>query len=60
MRIGFIGLGMMGSHMVANLQKAGHDLAVHDVRREAGEPALKRGARWAETPARALPVSGRG
>ena len=51
MRIGFIGLGMMGSHMVANLQKAGHDLVVHDVRREAGEPALKRGARWAETPA---------
>src|ERR1700736_1135046 len=51
MRIGFIGLGMMGSHMVANLQKAGHDLAVYDVRREAGEPALKRGARWAETPA---------
>jgi 3-hydroxyisobutyrate dehydrogenase len=50
-RIGFIGLGMMGSHMVANLQKAGHDLVVHDVRREAGEPALKRGARWAETPA---------
>ncbi len=51
MRIGFIGLGMMGSHMVANLQKAGHDLVVHDVRREAGEPALRRGARWAETPA---------
>jgi 3-hydroxyisobutyrate dehydrogenase len=50
-RIGFIGLGMMGSHMVANLQKAGHDLVVHDVRREAGEAALKRGARWAETPA---------
>jgi 3-hydroxyisobutyrate dehydrogenase len=50
-RIGFIGLGMMGSHMVANLQKAGHDLAIYDVRREAGEPALKRGARWAETPA---------
>jgi 3-hydroxyisobutyrate dehydrogenase len=51
MRIGFIGLGMMGSHMVANLQKAGHDLVINDVRREAGEPALKRGARWAETAA---------
>ncbi len=51
MRIGFIGLGMMGSHMVANLQKAGHELVVHDVRRETAEPALKRGARWAETPA---------
>lgn len=51
MRIGFIGLGMMGSHMVANLQKAGHELVVYDVRRAAGEPALARGARWAETPA---------
>src|SRR5579864_1544844 len=51
MRIGFIGLGMMGSHMVANLQKAGHELVVYDVRRAAGEPALGRGARWAETPA---------
>ena len=51
MRIGFIGLGMMGHHMVANLQNAGHELVVYDVRREAGEQALSRGARWAETPA---------
>jgi 3-hydroxyisobutyrate dehydrogenase len=51
MRIGFIGLGMMGHHMVANLQNAGHDLVVFDVRREAGQEALRRGARWAETPA---------
>src|SRR5919206_3166349 len=51
MRVGFIGLGMMGHHMVANLQKAGHELVVHDVRREAGTEALARGARWAETPA---------
>jgi 3-hydroxyisobutyrate dehydrogenase len=51
MRIGFIGLGMMGHHMVANLQKAEHDLVVFDIRREAAEEALSRGARWAETPA---------
>src|SRR5919199_1436598 len=51
MRIGFIGLGMMGHHMVANLQTAGHELVVHDVRREAGTEALGRGARWAESPA---------
>jgi 3-hydroxyisobutyrate dehydrogenase len=51
MRIGFIGLGMMGHHMVANLQKAGHDLVVYDIRREAAEDALERGAGWAETPA---------
>ena len=37
MKIGFIGLGTMGRHMAANLQKAGHELIVHDVRREAAE-----------------------
>ena len=51
MRIGFIGLGRMGHHMVAHLQAAGHELVVFDVRREAAQEALRRGARWAETPA---------
>ena len=31
MRVGFIGLGMMGKGMAANLQKAGHELVVHDL-----------------------------
>src|SRR5947207_166846 len=30
MRVGFIGLGLMGKGMAANLQKAGDQLAVHD------------------------------
>ena len=51
MRIGFIGLGMMGHHMVANLQKAGHDLIINDVRPDAGADALSKGATWADTPA---------
>ena len=50
MKIGFIGLGMMGSGMAANLQKAGHDLVVHDLRRAAAEPCLANGAAWADTP----------
>jgi 3-hydroxyisobutyrate dehydrogenase len=50
MKVGFIGLGTMGRHMAANLQKAGHELVVHDVRREAGEAHLKAGARWADSP----------
>ncbi|HUA76302.1 MAG TPA: NAD(P)-dependent oxidoreductase [Acetobacteraceae bacterium] len=50
MRIGFIGLGTMGRHMAANLQRAGHQLAVHDVRREAAEAHVAAGARWAATP----------
>ena len=50
MKIGFIGLGTMGRHMASNLIKAGHELTVHDVRREAGEPHVKTGARWADSP----------
>src|SRR5271156_1874843 len=50
MKIGFIGLGMMGSGMAANLQKAGHDLVVHDLRRAAAEPYLSAGAVWADSP----------
>ncbi len=50
MKIGFIGLGTMGRHMAANLQKAGHALTVHDVRREAAAPHLGAGARWADSP----------
>jgi 3-hydroxyisobutyrate dehydrogenase len=50
MPIGFIGLGIMGSRMAGNLQKAGHPLVVHDVRKEAGAPLAAAGAAWAETP----------
>lgn len=51
MRIGFIGLGRMGAPMARNLLRAGHSLAVHDVRRDAAEPHLAAGARWADSPA---------
>jgi 3-hydroxyisobutyrate dehydrogenase-like beta-hydroxyacid dehydrogenase len=34
MRIGFIGLGIMGSRMAANLAKAGHELTVYNRTRE--------------------------
>jgi 3-hydroxyisobutyrate dehydrogenase-like beta-hydroxyacid dehydrogenase len=50
MKVGFIGLGTMGAGMAANLQKAGHDLVVHDVRRAAAERHLAAGAVWADTP----------
>lgn len=50
MKIGFIGLGMMGSHMASNLIKAGHDLVVHDQRREMTAPHRQAGATWADTP----------
>jgi 3-hydroxyisobutyrate dehydrogenase len=50
MRVGFIGLGMMGKGMAANLQKAGHQLTVHDLNRAAAEPFLAKGAQWASSP----------
>jgi 3-hydroxyisobutyrate dehydrogenase len=49
MRIGFIGLGTMGASMAANLQAAGHELYVNDVRREAAAPHLAAGAAWKDT-----------
>ena len=36
MRIGFIGLGAMGRPMAANLQRAGHEVQAHDLRRVEG------------------------
>ncbi len=51
MQVGFIGLGIMGSRMAANLLESGHALVVHNRSREKAEELLAAGARWAETPA---------
>jgi 3-hydroxyisobutyrate dehydrogenase/glyoxylate/succinic semialdehyde reductase len=40
MKIGFIGLGIMGSRMAANLQKHGHSLVVFNRTRAKAEPLL--------------------
>jgi len=50
MKVGFVGLGTMGAHMASNLQAAGYDLVVNDIRREAAAPHLGAGATWADTP----------
>ena len=47
MRVGFIGLGLMGGSMALNARAGGHELIVHDVRRDAAAPHLKAGASWA-------------
>jgi 3-hydroxyisobutyrate dehydrogenase len=49
-RVGFIGLGTMGASMASNLQKAGHELCVNDVRRDAAAPHVAAGAAWKDTP----------
>lgn len=50
MRIGFVGTGTMGSLMAGCLIEAGHQLTVHDLRREATRGLCEIGARWADTP----------
>jgi 3-hydroxyisobutyrate dehydrogenase-like beta-hydroxyacid dehydrogenase len=50
MRVGFIGLGMMGSGISANLRKAGHDMVVHDASRKAADKIVAAGAEWAGSP----------
>ncbi len=51
MKVGFIGLGIMGSRMAANLQKHCHDLVVFNRTREKAEPLLALGARLSASPA---------
>src|SRR6266705_5617494 len=50
MKVGFVGLGHMGAPMSRNILAAGHDLVVHDLRREAGAPLIAGGAAWAVSP----------
>ncbi len=50
MKVGFVGLGIMGASMASNVQKGGHELIVHDLRAEAAKPHLAAGAVWANTP----------
>lgn len=49
-KIGFIGLGIMGRGMVANLQNAGHDLVVWNRTAERMEPFVANGAISADSP----------
>ncbi len=50
MKVGFIGVGTMGSGMALNVRKARHDVAVHDVRQAAAGPHLAAGCVWANSP----------
>jgi 3-hydroxyisobutyrate dehydrogenase-like beta-hydroxyacid dehydrogenase len=50
MRIGFVGLGKMGSGIAANLQRAGHELTVYNRSVDKAEPFTKAGAHLAKSP----------
>ncbi|HTW95921.1 MAG TPA: NAD(P)-dependent oxidoreductase [Tepidisphaeraceae bacterium] len=51
MKIGFIGLGTMGSRMAGNLQKQGYSLVVFNRTRQKAQALLTGGAAWADSPA---------
>jgi 3-hydroxyisobutyrate dehydrogenase/glyoxylate/succinic semialdehyde reductase len=51
MRIGFIGLGIMGSRMADNLNRAKLGLLIYNRTREKAEALIKKGAEWCDTPA---------
>ena len=56
-KIGFIGLGIMGKHMVKNLLKGGYTVAVYDIVEAAVEDGVKAGAVKAQSPADAAAQS---
>jgi 3-hydroxyisobutyrate dehydrogenase len=47
MKYGYVGLGNLGGHIAASLQRAGFQLVVHDLDRANGERHVKAGAVWA-------------
>jgi 3-hydroxyisobutyrate dehydrogenase-like beta-hydroxyacid dehydrogenase len=49
-RVGFIGLGQMGKNIATNIQQAGFDLMVYDLREEPMAELGKLGAKIAESP----------
>jgi len=53
MKIGFVGLGIMGGRMAHNLLAKGHALTVYNRTRAKADRLLASGAQWAKTPAEA-------
>jgi 3-hydroxyisobutyrate dehydrogenase/glyoxylate/succinic semialdehyde reductase len=51
MKLGFIGLGIMGSRMAANLLKVENELIIYNRTREKAKALIKEGAEWCDTPA---------
>ncbi len=50
LRIGFIGIGLMGNHMARHLMAAGHPLTVWNRTREKTDALVSAGAAWADSP----------
>ena len=54
MKIAFVGTGVMGKSMVANLLKAGHQVTVYTRTKAKAEDLYALGATWADPPAAAV------
>lgn len=54
MIVGFVGLGTMGRNAALNIQRAGFKMVVHDLRREAADALVAKGATWADSAAEVL------
>ena len=52
MKIGFIGLGNVGSKLAGSLRRNGFDLLVRDIDQTAAAALLAQGAEWADSPRR--------
>ena len=50
MKVGFIGIGAMGRHMSRHALEGGYELVVNDIRKEAAQELLSKGASWGENP----------
>ncbi len=50
MKYGYIGLGNLGGHLAASLQRNGFDLVVHDIDKALATRHLQAGATWAASP----------
>lgn len=48
--LGFVGLGVMGSHMVERLLSKGHAVTGYNRTRSKAERLIQRGMRWADSP----------
>jgi len=51
MKIGVVGLGIMGSGMALNLLKKGHDVFIYNRSRHKADALIAKGAKWADSPA---------
>lgn len=53
MKVAFIGVGNLGAHLAASLLRAGFQVTVHDLNKDAAAGLLRAGAGWASSPKQA-------